>query len=241
MIVELSDDMSKSEQTALFKKVYDLNGVLPQSAAYTSKDTAFEELKNEMGEDLLLGEMTNPLFNIFTFNVSEDYLHSDSLRNIKSELVKLDSRIKDVYFQETFIEEVAQNLEKIGYAFLILALLLSIIAITLIHNTIKLGLYSNRMIIKNMELVGASINFISWPFIRKSILHGILSAIIAILILSLLMYGLYYQIPEVINIVNKDIIVITFAGMIVLGVIINGLSTLIVVRKYLKMKMDDLF
>src|SRR5690606_1968884 len=64
VIVELSDDVSNSDQNALFKKVYDLNGVLPQSAVYTSKDVAFEELKNEMGEDLLLGEMANPLFNI---------------------------------------------------------------------------------------------------------------------------------------------------------------------------------
>lgn len=241
VIVELSDDLPSGEQASLFKNLYSLNGVLPQSAVYTSKDKAFEELKKEMGEDLLLGDMANPLFNIFTFNVSEDYLHQDSLNAIRNTLISMDNRIRDVYFQETFIEEVARNLEKIGYAFLVLAFLLSLIAVTLIHNTIKLGLYSNRMIIRNMELVGASVNFISWPFIKKGILHGIVSALTAIAVLSGVLYGLYRQMPEILTIVNEDIIFATFAGMLLLGILINGVSTLLVVRKYLRMKMDDLF
>lgn len=241
VIVELSSDLSSGEQASLFKNVYNLKGVLPQSAVYTSKDEAFDDLKKEMGEDLLLGDMANPLFNIFTFNVSEEYLHQDSLSGIREALISMDNRIKDVYFQETFIEEVTRNLEKIGYAFLILALLLSFIAVTLIHNTIKLGLYSNRMIIKNMELVGASVNFISWPFIKRGILHGVFSSIAAILVLSGMLYALYMQVPEILTILSREIILITFAGMLLLGVMINGLSTLLVVRKYLRMKMDDLF
>lgn len=241
VIVELHEPLTEGEQISLFKNVYKITGVKAGSANYISSEEAYEDLKSSMGEDLLIADMENPLFNIFTFNVDESYLHKDSLSDIKGRLLKLDNRISDVYFQETYIEEVAKNLENLGFVFLIVALLLSIIVLTLIHNTIKLGLYNDRMIIKNMELAGASINFISWPYTRRAIFHGLLSAVLAILVLTGIFYLLINNFEGIETILNKDYIYLTFAGMIVVGVVINALSTFVVVRKYLKMRTDDLF
>lgn len=241
VIVELHEPLSEGERVSLFKHVHAIEGVKAESAIYTSSEEAYEELKSNMGEDLLLADMENPLFNIFTFNVEEVYLHKDSLDDIKEKMLKLDNRISDVYFQETYIEEVAKNLENIGYVFLVVALLLSIIVLTLIHNTIKLGLYNDRLIIKNMELAGASINFISWPYTRRAVFHGFLSAVLAILVLIGIFYLLVKNFEGSETILNREYIYLTFAGMIFIGVFINALSTFVVVRKYLRMRSDDLF
>jgi len=116
-----------------------------------------------------------------------------------------------------------------------------IVAITLIHNTIRLALYSNRFIIKNMELVGASWGFISRPYIQKSIWHGIVSAILAIGALLLVLLLAQREIVELKALQDVVSSFILFASLLILGMLISGLSTWYVINKYLKMRLDDLY
>ena len=149
--------------------------------------------------------------------------------------------ISDVFYQEGLIDNIESNIKKIGYISLIIGILFIFVAITLIHNTIKLALHSNRFLIKNMELIGASWGFISRPYLVRSVKNGFWSALIAIgLLIGLLVFIQLdflnpgdFQYPLELSVL--------FGGLIVLGILISSLSTFYVVNKYLKMRMDDLY
>ena len=241
IIVECKDELNEQEQRDLIRGIGKMPGVLLNSVIYVSKEEGFEELKNEMGDDILLPDMENPLFDILVFNVEELYLNRDSLSALVPSIKVLSEKIEDVFYQESLITELAQHLSTLHYVALILSIFLGFIAITIIHNTLKLSLYSKRFLIKNMELVGASFSFIAWPFVRKGILHGFISGVISICALLFLILLLIDVYPLFFEILDVQYAIFSFVGLLVLGVLLNGLSTFFSVRKYLLMKFDDLF
>jgi cell division transport system permease protein len=124
---------------------------------------------------------------------------------------------------------------------LVLSLILIFAAITLIHNTIRLAMFSNRFLIKSQELVGASWEFISRPYIQRGLLNGLWSAVLAILALLAMVWWLQKLIPELQQLEDPNGLVLVIFGLIVLGVLISGLSTWFVVHKFLRMRLDDLY
>ena len=115
------------------------------------------------------------------------------------------------------------------------------VGITLIHNTIRLALYSNRFLIKNMQLVGASWKFISRPYLMRSVLHGLLSGVIAIGGLLILLWFLQNDLPELKSLQDIPSFSVLFLVLVLLGIGINALSTYFVVKRYLRMRVDDLY
>jgi len=181
----------------------------------------------------------NPLFNQFTFNVNAAYLHSDSLGQIERELEQL-AGVRDVYYQEGLVSDIARNMSWLGWLAIGIAALFLFIAVVLIHNTIRLALYANRFLIKNMELVGASWGFISRPYLLRSIGYGSISAILALIGLA----GLAWSIQQKLNISDMlpwPTLATLACGLLFLGISITTLSTFFVVHKYLKMRVDDLY
>jgi cell division transport system permease protein len=116
-----------------------------------------------------------------------------------------------------------------------------VIAIALINNTIRLSVYSRRFLIKTMQLVGATTGFIRRPFLATGILNGLAGATIAIILLSLLIYGLNNELEGMISFDNMLLIGILFGVVIVLGILITLISTFFAVNKYLSLKADDLY
>ena len=167
-------------------------------------------------------------------------MSSEQLATIRQEL-KRNPIVKDVYYQEGLVHQIVNNIKKFSWLFLVLSLIFLIIAITLIHSTIRLALYANRFLIKNMELVGATWGFISKPYIQKSIYHGLISAIIAILFLICLLLLTQNYIPELQNYWHYPSLTMLFLGLMILGIFINGLSAYWIVNKYLRIRLDDLY
>ena len=164
-------------------------------------------------------DFQNPLYDMICFNTKAEFLENSSLTHIKDNLITHNS-VKDVYYQEGLVDNIANNLKKIGWLALFSGVLLLFIAIALIHNTIKLALYANRFIIKNMELVGASWSFISGPYIKKSILNGLWSAIIAIFMLLVLLLLVHKDLPGFSDLNDYTSFAILF-GIAFLSVIIS--------------------
>ena len=134
-----------------------------------------------------------------------------------------------------------KNINTIGLIFLGFAAILLVIYIALINNTIRLAIYSQRFLIKSMQLVGATKNFIRKPFILLAALHGLIAAFIAILILLAVLYYVQREIPEVILLRNYTEFGIVLLGLIGLGIFITGISTSFAVSKYLRLKIYDLY
>jgi cell division transport system permease protein len=121
------------------------------------------------------------------------------------------------------------------------SLILLMISVILINNTIKLSIYAKRFLIRSMQLVGATETFIRLPFIKKSIVHGVIAAAIAILLLVGTLYLVRQRIPEIAQLQDMSQFAVFFAGVLLLGIILSALSTWVSVNKFLRMKIDNLY
>jgi cell division transport system permease protein len=180
------------------------------------------------------------LYDVFTFNVAASYLDADSLTQIRAVLLQQDA-INDVYYQESLVDQLARNMQKISWILFGVSILFVILALSIIHNTIRLDLYANRFLIKTQELVGASWEFISRPYLRKALWHGFLSAVLAIVLLLILQFWFQQQLPEIRQLQHPLAFTSLFFLLIILGMFINWVSTYFVVRKYLSLREEDLY
>lgn len=212
-----------------------------KSAKFVSKEAAAEEFKTEYGEDfieLLGGE--NPLFSSVNVFLTENYANTDSLKKIE-ETWENNPLVEEVYYQKNLLATINDNVERLGMILLGLSGLFFFVAFILIDNTIKLAMFSNRFLIKSMQMVGATRRFITEPFLKQSIFNGVLSGILASLLLACLLYITnsnfnYLQIME-------DAKTYGFLCLIIvgLGALLSFVSTYQAVLKYLKTRLDDLY
>lgn len=211
-----------------------------KKATFVTKEQAAESLKKDLGEDFVKFLGYNPLLSSFDIKLNAAYANADSLQAIEKKLL-LNNNVKEVYYQKSLVNVINDNVRKIGIVLLSFCLLLSVIAIALINNTIRLYIYSKRFIIRTMQLVGATTAFISRPFIIKSVWNGFYSALITIAMLMGLIYTAQNNFPELIGLNDIKLFIQLFAMVMIAGVGITFLSTYFAVKKYLKIQADDLY
>jgi cell division transport system permease protein len=227
------------EDIILFQKKLDAMAFV-KSSRYITPEEAARELTAELGEDFIDFLGYNPLPPSIDLRLKATYGNIDSLLVIEKKLMA-EPAVKEVFYQKSLVQAINRNIRRISMVLLGFSGLLLLIAIALINNTIRLSVYSKRFIIKTMKLVGATRGFISRPFIWRGILKGLISAFLAIILLGIILYFLMQQVPEMINLVDIRIYAIVFGLVTGTGVLLSWLSTLAAVRKYLRMKEDDLY
>ncbi len=211
-----------------------------REANYVSQEEAAEILEEELGEDFVEFLGYNPLLSSIEVKVYAEYANPDSMAVIEEEVLNF-PQVKEVYYQKNLLHAVNDNIERISIVLGGFTILLMIIAIALINNTIRLSVYSRRFLIKTMQLVGATRGFIRRPFLVTGILNGLAGATIAIILLSLLIYGLSNEFEGMIGFANIRLIGVLFAIVILLGILITFISTFFAVNRYLRMNADDLY
>ncbi len=212
-----------------------------KSSEYISKENAAEEFKTEYGEDfteLLGGE--NPLFSSINIFLTEDYANTDSLKKIEAQWSG-HAMVEEVYYQRNLMASINDNVERLGMVLLGLSGLFFFVALILIDNTIKLAMFSNRFLIKSMQLVGAERKFITRPFLNQSLFNGILSGVLASILLAGILYLTnanfsYLKVMEDARTYGVLCLII-----VALGAILSYVSTYQAVLKYLKTRLDDLY
>jgi cell division transport system permease protein len=182
----------------------------------------------------------NPLPNAIYFRVKKQYLNTDSLAAIKADL-KQQTYVSDVEYPEALISKMSENLRNISIGMLIIAIILSIVVIVLIDNTIRLAMFSNRFLIKTMQMVGATRGFIARPMNLRAVINGALGGIIAAAAVYLLILLAESQVEDLRSIRDTNMLFLLFGILIVLGICITLFSTYRSIVKYLKMKLDDLY
>jgi cell division transport system permease protein len=222
-----------------------LRGWLPtadfaKEARFVSKNEAADIMRQQLGSEFISPDMPLPFYDAYSVQLKPDRLSTDSIAAISTRLQENEA-VNDVYLDEGLLGDVSKTVEKLAlFAFGVAALFI-IVAITLIHNTIRLNLFADRFIIKNMELVGASWGFISRPYIRKGVLNGFMSAVLALAGLGTIWLLVQKQVPELNDLLKLPLFWATVAGLVILGLLISWVSTFYVVNKYLKMRLDDLY
>lgn len=235
-------DNSKEVDIIQIQKYLDA-AVYVKTTEFISKEEAVKILREELGneEDFLsFLDGYNPLPASIDIVLNSQYATPDSIAWIEKELTKSEI-VKEVVYSKSLVHLVNENVRKISFFILIFSGLLFIIAIALINNTIRLSIYSKRFLIKTMQLVGATKRFIRKPFVIKGIFHGIYGALIAIILLTGVLYIAQKEIPELIELQDLEIIGTLFIIVIILGILISWISTLLAVRKYLRLKTDELY
>jgi len=236
--VIVNGDAKEAEVLNLQKEINSDKYVL--KTQYISKELAARNLQQDLGEDFVEFLGYNPLLSSIDVYLKAEYANKDSIEVFNKNLAA-NKLVQEVVYQESLIDMVNKNIRIIGLIILGFALILLIIAVALINNTIRLAIYSQRFLIKSMQMVGATKGFIRKPFIGYGLVHGLLGALIAIIMLLLVLYFGQDQIPELVILRNYYEFALIFLGVIALGILISGLSTYFAVSKYLRLRMNDLY
>lgn len=210
------------------------------SIQFVSKEEAAKTFIKETGEDFqtFLGE--NPLRDVFLVAVNPIYHDKRSMAKIKGEVEKI-TGVFQVHFDKNVIASINENVTKIGLLLLGLSTLLLITVVLLINNTLRLALFSQRFLIRSMQLVGAKRWFIQWPFLIRACLHGLLAGLLASTMLIAVISFANKRIEDLSLIQNTNRIALLFGALTLLGILVAFASTFRAVRKYLKLSLDELY
>lgn len=207
---------------------------------FISKDEAAKEFIAETGENFINFLGANPLRDAYVLRVDQNYTEAKSMENIRSEIEKIEG-VFEVEYAENFIKSINDNLTKISLALLGFAFVLLFTIIILINNVIKLALFSQRFLIRSMQLVGATSWFIQRPFVWRAALQGFVGGVLAAVVLYFLLQYANTQIPDLKLIQVPTHIALLFVSLAIGGMFIGFISAWFSVRKYLRLSLDDLY
>ena len=210
------------------------------STEYITKEEAALETEQMLGEDFISFLGYNPLPPSIRVRLHQPWANPDSVMMIEQDLVQYNS-IEEVYYKKSLLYAVYENIRQITLVILGFSVLLTLISVTLINNTIRLSVYSNRFIINTMQLIGATRRIIRRPFLLRGAASGFTGSLIALALLFGLIYLLQDEFEGVISFKDYDLLAILALGVIVVGVVINWISTFFAVNKYLNIKTDKLY
>lgn len=235
----LDNDMTTPEAQQFCKKLNTRPYV--NRLEYVSKEQALKEGTALLGLDP--SEFTdgvNPYLPSVELTLKADYANNDSLRWIAQEL-KTHPHVGSIRYEKNMIDDVNRNLGIISLVMLGLAVLLTIISFALINNSVRLGIYARRFTIHTMKLVGASWGFIRRPFLRRSLLIGLVASMLACLVLAGLLYALRYWEVEVLSFLSWQVLAVTFGTVFLFGLLITLFCTWVSVNKFLRMTAGELY
>jgi cell division transport system permease protein len=183
----------------------------------------------------------NPLPASIDFNLVNTYVHKDTIANIKADLEQKTLVVESVNYPSALVEKMGPSMRWILISLVILACVFSLGSIILIDNTIKLAMYSNRFLIKTMQMVGATRSFISRPLNTRAVINGSIAALIAIAMIYGIILLFESFVPDLKDLRNNSSLLLVFLLLFILGIGITMFSTHRSVVKYLRMKLDDLY
>lgn len=209
---------------------------------YTTREMAIQRYNQE--NDTLWKKLAinNPLPESVDFNVRADYMEQDSLSKLENYLMtNFPTTISEFQTPKETVAGVSNFVKNTTIVLLVVAVVLCIFVIISIDNTIRLAMYSNRFLIKTMQMVGATRWFIAKPLDGRAIINGLIAAAVAIgLIWGFISLSEKY-LPYLQVVHDTQNMLLLFASIIVLGIVISLLSTHRSVLKYLRMKLDELY
>jgi cell division transport system permease protein len=236
--VMLNDEAKEADIRMLQK---DLDGKLyVKSTEYVSKEEAAAKMKEELGEDFINFLGDNPLPPSIDVYLYANYTSPDSVAKIEKYVLEYPF-VKEVYYQESLLFLINENVRKISFFLVVISSFLFLIALTIINNTIRLSVYSRRFLIRTMQIVGATRAFIRRPFLIQSAFHGLMAALLAMGLLMGLLYLIEKEFLMMFTFESTNLLILLGISLIVTGVLINIISTFLSVNRYLSISEDKLY
>lgn len=211
-----------------------------KSTKYVSRDDAATKMKEDMGEDFISFLGDNPLPPSIDVYLYAGYTNRDSVVRFEKYILEYPF-VKEVWYEDSLLFLINENVRKISIFLLIISSFLFLIAVTIINNTIRLAIYSKRFLIRTMQLVGATRAFIRKPFLIRSIYHGMLAALTAMLLLIGLLYLVEKEFLMLFSFESTKLLALLGILLIIAGILINLVSTYLSVNRYLGISEDKLY
>jgi cell division transport system permease protein len=207
---------------------------------YTDKESAKKEWIKEGNEDFSEFLENSLLPTSIDFNVKAEYVDSARLDSIKNNLSTFPV-VDEVKYPKAVVGSMQRNFRVISLVLLVVVIVLAVVVIILIDNTIRLAMFSNRFLIKTMQMVGATRWFIAKPMNIRAVINGAISGVIAIALVYILLKVAENFVPGLAALRDDSTLIMLFIGLILIGIAITVFSTYRSVVKYLKMKLDELY
>lgn len=205
-----------------------------------SKEEGVEQMKQMLGEDFLDVFEVNPIPVSLELQVAADYISTDSLARVEYELSQYPV-VEDVVYQQSMVELLNSNLERIGYVIGCFTLLLMFVSTVLINNTVRLNIYAKRFVIHTMRLVGATKFFISRPFLGQAFFQGLIAGLIANVYLLVTLYIIRNEFNQLFTLLEPSALGLLITLVVALGVLICVVSTGFVVKSMISLNKDELY
>jgi len=239
VVVELRPSVTEEQRLAFEVWLKRQAFAKTNSIVFIDKTAGAKKLRESYGDDFMDFNLENPLYELFTFNVTEQFATTQKLDEIETLIDSQDASLA-TYVEKDLANSLSQRVSALAWIGIALGLLLVLGVIFLIVNTTRLALLAKAPLIKNMELVGASWGFISKPFLLTGAKMGALAGAFATLFTFLISRGLSTWIPFLWQPLSGSHFIILATMLIILGLLLNFASTLYVVRKTLNLRVDDL-
>lgn len=223
----------------LYTKEYSLSND-EKTLSFISSEDAASKFESEIGEEFVDFLGNNPLRDLIILKINSDFFDSEKLSNIESDILKIPG-VYEVQYSKELINNINKNVANISIVFIGLFIVLLIISVILINNTLRIALFSQRFLIRSMQLVGATANYILKPFIFRGMIYGLLSGIISSFLLYIIILIADNKINNLDLIISVEQIGVIFLSLIFTGIIMVILSTYSAVSKYLNSSLDELY
>lgn len=231
---DISDAMTLEYQVALDEMPF------VHSTEFISKAQGTREMEQMLGEGFLEVFEASPIPASINVTLLADYVTPDSLDVVKEKILA-SPLVDEVDYQQSLIEALNSNLEKISLVLGIFILLLLFISFVLINNTVRLNVFARRFTIHTMKLVGATRSFIRGPFLVQAVFQGLFSAFLAIILLLGALFIVRREFVQLFEIFSKELLLVVMGIVVVSGVLICVVSTYFVVNKLVASGKDELY
>ncbi len=227
-------DSAKNIEIKQLQKTLSLKESI-RKVTYVSKEEASRLYANEIGEDFLEFLGYNPLLNSIDIFLNAQFVKSGEINSLIQTLERYDY-IDEIIYDEPLVELLEENIEQISLWIMVLSGIFILVAVLLINSSIRLSIFSKRLVIKTMQLVGANKSFIRKPFIKNHIIMAIISSILSLSGLMLLILSIDKNIPELKLLSNQVELFLIFTFVLVVGIVITFFSAFFATQRYLKNK-----
>ena len=211
-----------------------------KNVKYTDKETAKQEWIKSGGEDFSEFLENSLLPTSIDFTLRAEYVDSARLTSIK-QVIGSFPVVDEVRYPTAVVGKMQRNLNLISLVLAGVAILISVLVIVLIDNTIRLAMFSNRFLIKTMQMVGATRWFITKPLNIRAIINGAISAAIAIVMVYAVVKVAEHFLPDLQALRDSSLLIFMFISLLIIGITITLFSTHRSALKYLRMKLDELY
>ena len=241
--IYLNKDISSNQVDQIKRTLFTKNYVLSKdesTLSYISSEEAAKQFSEEIGEDFVNFLGNNPLRDLIILKINSDFFDKEKLLEIESDILRI-TGVFEVDYSKEMISDINKNIRNISFIFSGIFIILFLISIILISNTLRIALFSQRFLIRSMQLVGATSSYILKPFLMRGLLYGFASGILS----SSFLYFIIVFINERLNgstmIVSIEKLSIIFIMLIIVGILMVLISTFTSVNRYLGSTLDDLY